>query len=146
MIVSHRWSGNRRVVTPTGAFTADLPLSRTRRSELTRAIRALPPRAPIVLSVRAPMAARRCRRFASRAGVEILHEYLALPSARAPAYLVEDAAASSALFVRDVLVAPPRSVWSAPVDAALVHARRWADPSRVLRALAPGRIVVGRRR
>jgi hypothetical protein len=92
------------------------------------------------------MAAGRCRRFAAQTGIEILHEYLALPSARAPAYLVEDAPASSALFVQAILVPPPRSIWSTPAEVALVLARRCADPSRVLRMLAPGRIVVGRRR
>jgi hypothetical protein len=146
MITSDRWCENRRAVTPAGSFAAHLRLLRRGRRRLVRAARALPPGTPVVLSAPAPMAAGRCRRFASRAGIEILHEYIALPSAASPAYLVEDSPASSALFVQAILVPPPRSIWSAPAEMALMHARRRADPGRLLRTLAPGRIVVGRRR
>jgi hypothetical protein len=92
----------------------------------------------------APGAAGRCRAFASAAGVELEREYLAFPSAAAPAYLVEDAPAALRLFVENILVAPPRVPFSRAVEGALSLLRR-SRSWRTVRTLAPGRVAVGRR-
>ncbi len=146
MVAPNRWRGNSHVVAPRSAFEVHLSPFRRNRRDLVQAIAGLAPGAPVVVSTSAPWAAARCRRFARRAGIDIHREYLALPTARTPAYIVEDAPASAATFVHDVLVVPPRAVVSAPIDAALTLIRRLDDPSRALRMLAPGRIVVGARR
>jgi hypothetical protein len=133
-------------VAPRNAFEVHLaPFKRSRR-DLVDAIAGLAPGSPVVVSTSAPWAAARCRRFARRAGIDIHREYVALPTARTPAYIIEDAPASAATFVQCVLIVPPRAVVSGPIDAALALIRRLQDPSRVLRMLAPGRIVVGARR
>jgi hypothetical protein len=146
LIASNRWRGNRHVVAPRNAFEVHLAPFRRDRRDLVEAIAGLAPGSPVVVSISAPWAAARCRRFASKVGIDIHREYVALPTARTPAYLVEDAPASAAAFVQYVLVVPPRAVLSGPIDAALTLIRRLHDPSRALRMLAPSRIVVGARR
>jgi hypothetical protein len=109
-------------------------------------IRALAAGTPIVLCASAPAAIARCRAFASKAGVELEREYLAFPSAAAPGYLVEDAPAPVRVFVQTVLVTPPRTrtALSTPIGVGL-SVLRALNPWRLIRAIAPGRVVVGRR-
>ena len=146
MIAPNRWRGNSHVVAPRDAFEVHLAPFRRNPRDVVRAIAGLAPGSPVVVSTSAPWAATRCRRFARQARIDIHREYVALPTARMPAYLVEDAPASAAAFVQNVLVVPPRAVLSGPIDAALTLIRRLHDPGRALRVLAPGRIVVGARR
>ncbi|TMK32582.1 MAG: hypothetical protein E6G64_06625 [Actinobacteria bacterium] len=70
--------------------------------------------------------------------------YLAFPSAEAPAYLVEDEPASVRVFLKTILVVPPRSKLSLPMLAA-VRILRSLGTQSTMRTLAPGRVVVGRR-
>jgi hypothetical protein len=104
----------------------------------------LPTGTPIVLSAVAPGAIGRCRSFAAKTGIEVDGEYLAFPTASAPAYLVEDAPAAVRVFVKTMLVAPPRGFFT-PVIEAGVALLRTLSPWRLIRAIAPGRVVVGRR-
>ena len=145
MIAAERWRDNWRVVAPSGAVPIEVGRSASRRRAASETVRALPPGTPVVLGVGLPWPRSRSRAFALEAGLDIERAYLAFPSARAPGYLVEDAAAPVAHFLRTVLVAPPGTLVTAPVAAALALLRGlglW----RVVRALAPGRIVIGRRR
>jgi PKD domain len=112
MVAPNRWRGNSQVVAPGEAFPVHLVPFNRRGEALARTVAALPPGTPVVLSSSAPWAAGRCRRFATRAEIDIQRAYLALPSARAPAYIVEDAPASVATFVRTALVVPPRTILS----------------------------------
>jgi hypothetical protein len=82
--------------------------------------------------------------LAQRSGIALGRSYLAFPSAARPAYLVEDAPASVRVFLQTVLVAPPRSRATVPIAAALALARA-LHAWRLIRMLAPGRLVVGRR-
>jgi hypothetical protein len=98
----------------------------------------------VVLAASAPGASRHCRRFAASAGIELQRAYLAFPNAAAPAYLVEDTSSAVALFARTVLVTPPHAAHPLPVELALACVRRlrlWL----LVRKLAPGRLVVGRK-
>lgn len=144
MIDNERWRGNWKVVSPVGTVRVDLARSSAKRRTLREQVRELPAGTPVVLAASAPGAIRRCRTFATDAGIELEREYLAFPSALAPAYLVEDAPAPLAVFVRTVLVFPFRSAWFAPIEAGMTLLRA-LSPWRLLRAMAPGRIVVGRR-
>ena len=139
-----QWRSNWRVASPPGAVEVPVPRSAARRRRLGHTIRALPAGTPVVVLASAPGAARRSRAFTSRAGVEPEREYLAFPSAAAPGFLVEDSPATVHAFTDAFLVAPPRSVLSKAIDSGLglLRAMRaW----RLVRALAPGRVVVGRR-
>jgi hypothetical protein len=136
-----RWSENWRALAPAGAIPVRVPHGRNR--ELEARVRSLPTGTSIVLSATAPGARRRCRALARRAGIAIEREYLAVPSATAPGYLIEDARAPIRFFVDRVLapvVAPPLGL---PVAAALDVCRK-AVPWRIVRLFTPGRVSVGR--
>jgi hypothetical protein len=145
MIATDRWHDNWIAISPPGAVRVDLVRSAAQRRALERTVHDLQPGTPIVIGAAAPRAARRCRRFASAAGITLDHEYLAFPSARTPAYLVEDNAAPLRLFVDTMLATPPRTRFSLPVAAAL-RLLRASKPWWLLRTIAAGRVVVGRRR
>jgi hypothetical protein len=138
-----RWENNWRIVGREGAVRVDLGRSAVGRRALRRAVRELPPETPVAMIAAAPRARARARAFATTVGIEVEREYLAFPSAASPAYLVEDAQAPIRLFLDRILVPPPRSIWSTPIDIVLKVLR--ALPWRVIRTTAPGRIVVGRR-
>jgi hypothetical protein len=142
---AERWKSNWLVVSPPEAVRVDLHRSRRRRRALAQEARDLAPGTPVVLVSSAPGAIRRCRAFAAAAGVTLENEYLAFPSAGAPAYLVEDDPAPLRLFVTTVLTAPPRRGFVSPLAAGLALVRRF-HPWRLLRCVAPGRVVVGTRR
>ena len=142
---AEHWENNWLVVSPPGAVRVDLPRSRGRRRELTREVRELGTGTPVVLFASAPGAIRRCRGFAAASDLVLRDEYLAFPSAREPAYLVEDHPAPVRLFVKTILVTPPRRAFVNPLAVALASVRVF-HPWRLIRSLAPGRVVVGRRR
>lgn len=139
-----RWRQNRLVVAPADAFIAEVPPLRT-TSALLGEVASLAAGSPVILCSPPPFARRRCRRFASAAGIEIQREYLALPTAGAPAYLVEDAPVATAYFLRSILVPPPRTIWAAPFRLCLSAVSKLGNPGPVVRVFAP-RLVVGTRR
>ncbi len=139
---ARRWRRNLAVVAPPGAVEVDLPRLRRGRLAAAARIAALRSGTPVVISASAPLARRRCRRFARENGVEVTRELLAFPSAAAPAYLVDDRPAPIRLFVEHALVAPPGLRLALPVDLGVGLVRALA-PTRLLRALAPGRVAVG---
>ena len=110
--------------------------------EAARRIGALPAGTPGVLAASGPGAGRRCRSVAARTGVELGREFLAIPTAKAPGCLVENASAPVGAFVRSVLVAPQDTRLGPIVDAGLAVLRRMSS-LRLLRILVPGRIMVG---
>lgn len=144
VISAERWSQNWRVLTSADAVRFELSRSPKRRCAQVAAVRALPSGTPVALCLSAPRAAARCKAFAADAGVRLERHYLAFPTAAAPAYLVEDAPATAQVFATNVLVAPPRTRLSPLVDAALTLLRT-LHSWRLVRVLAPGRVVVGRR-
>jgi hypothetical protein len=138
-----RWRDNWRAVSPPGAVRVELGRSGAAAREAERAVRAMPAGAPVVLAAAGLGSARRCRRLARRTGLVLEREFLAVPSVTAPAYLVEAERGPIDVFLTTVLVTPPGAPLAHAVDAVLglVRALR---PVRVMRALAPGRVVVGR--
>jgi hypothetical protein len=144
VISAQRWRDNWRSVTAGGAVHVELSRLRGRRRSSLAAVRELTAGTRVVLSASAPGAAARCRAFASAAGLALEREYLAFPTAAAPAYLVEDAPAPVRLFLTNVLVAPPSTRFALPMEIAL-DLLRTLKSWRVVRVLTPGRVVVGRR-
>jgi hypothetical protein len=140
---NERWRENWLAVTPAGGVLVRVGRSRSERRASRRAVATLPSGTPVVLAASAPGAIRRCRLFASQTGVELERAYLALPSAEAPAYLVEDAPASIAFFLESVLSAPPGVQLFGVVELAL-RVVRALRPWRLVRVAAPGRLAVGR--
>lgn len=144
MIAADRWRENWRVLGASDAMRVHVGRSAARRRTSKQVVRALPAGTPVVLCASAPGAIERCRDFASEAGIELERAYLAFPSAQAPAYLVEDRPAPVGVFVQTVLAAPPRTAFALPIGAGLSLLRR-SNPWRLLRRIAPGRMVVGKR-
>jgi hypothetical protein len=144
VIVEQRWQDNWLVIGHHGSVRVDLQRFAPGRRAQKQEIRDLPAGTPVVLFASAPGAIRRCRTFASDSGIALEREYLAFPSARSPAFLVEDAPAPVSAFVKRILVSPPRTGVSTPIRVAL-SVLRTVSPWRSIRAVAPGRVVVGRR-
>ena len=132
-----RWKSNWRVLAPGGAVRIDVGGSGNEGAHDV----SLAPRTPVVLVAAGRRGGRRLRAFAREARIELVREYLAFPSAEAPAYLVENDPVTGRLFVKNVLAAPPGAPFV--LRSAVALFRRLATP-RALEALAPGRVAVGR--
>lgn len=145
MIGEGRWADNWCIVSPPGARRVDLPRSLSSRRRVSREISMLPRGTPVVLFASAPGAIRRCASFASAAGIDVDREFLAFPSARAPAYLVEDCPSTIQQFAQTALAPPPRARFILLAAAAFNVLRR-LNTSWLMRRLAPGRVVTGRHR
>jgi hypothetical protein len=115
------------------------------RSRLRQRVRNLPPGAPVVLSCGAlGSSRRRCRSFAREAGIEILREYVALPSLESPTCYIEDSHAALSYFFTEVLTLPRGgAALSAPLQAMKRLARTFF-PATLVGSVAPTRIVLGR--
>ena len=137
-----RWRDNWRVVSPSSAVLVKLGRSRAASARARAQVAGLAAGTPVVLLSSAPAAGRRCRSFASEAGVRLEREYLAFPSAAMPGYLVEDDAAPVRAFTRSLLIAPPRVPLAVAVEAGVAILRA-VGPPRLVSALAPGRVAVG---
>jgi hypothetical protein len=98
----------------------------------------------VVIVSGAPRAAVRCRTFAARTGIELEREYIALPSAAAPAYLIEDARETFRAFVDQVQASPSRGLVGLAHDAAL-QLMQTLRPRGLVAWFAGGRVAVGRR-
>src|SRR5215211_1784998 len=140
-----RWKENWSVLGPPDAIRVDLPRSRAARRAMVGRVRALPVGAAVVLCDGVLASRWRCRRFAARASVRLERQYVALPSARSPAFLVEDAPRPLNYFCSAVLSVPPGvALLAAPVGL-LVQVAAWLARAGVAGAIAPGRVAVGRR-
>lgn len=144
MIACERWRDNWRVVAGDGALRVELPRSRRGWGTLVERVRRLPAGAPVVVAADGRGAARRCRAFAAESGIVPERTYVAIPSAAAPAYLVEDAPAALRAFLRVVVPPPGRTLRSRLAEPCLA-ALRALDVGRPLRALACSRVLVARR-
>ena len=143
-ITAQRWRENWRIIAPPGAVRVGLERSAPSRRRLLGEMTSLPSGTPVVMLAQSPRARGRCRQFAHAAGITLEREYLAFPSAAEPGHLVEDDPAAISMYVGTVLVAPPGKWYSRPLEVCFWVLR--AVPSwRLVRRLAPGRAVVGRR-
>jgi hypothetical protein len=127
-----------RAAAPEGTLRFDVPPSGAGRRELQARLRELPAGTPVALFASGLGARRRSRRLAVGSGVELAREYLAIPSAAAPLYLVEDVPQTVRYFCSDLLVFPQRT-------PALVLAELLRGLASRAAWLAAGRLAVGRR-
>src|SRR5260370_42018122 len=99
------WTERWRVVAPTGAVRVEVGS----RGRIAGGMPSAAPQTPLALCASGPFARRRVRRAADRAGVALQRQYLALPSASSPAFLVEDRPAAVDYFPARSLTPPPRT-------------------------------------
>jgi hypothetical protein len=98
----------------------------------------------VVLSCAGLGARRRCRLFARDAGIEILREYIAVPSVESPTCYIEDSRSTLAYFFTELLTLPRGgAVISAPLQTMKTIARSFF-PATLVGSVAPIRIVLGR--
>ena len=144
MLGDLRWGENWRVLSSDASVCVDVGRSSAKRRAASREILCAPAGARVVLRASAPGAKRRCKRLAAETGLKFERAYLAFPSAGTPAYLVEDAPAPVRVFTDSVLVTPPGTPLSTAIEAGL-GILRGLGGWRLVRALAPGRVIVGMR-
>ena len=127
------------------AVRLDVPASAAARRLLRHRVRNLAPGASVVLTcIALGSARRRCRRFAKDAGIEILREYIALPSLDSPTCYVEDSKAALSFFFTQLLTLPKGSAAvAAPLQGMKALARSFF-PAGLVGTVAPIRVVLGR--
>ena len=127
-----------------GSIRFSVPASVAARQRLRHRVRNLPPGAPVVLSCAALGSRQRCRRFARDAGIEILREYVAMPSVDSPTCYIEDLRPSLLYFFTELMTLPRGgSALSAPLQVIKTMARTFF-PATLVGAVVPIRIVLGR--
>ncbi|GAA3121624.1 hypothetical protein JOF29_006655 [Kribbella aluminosa] len=99
---------------------------------------------PVVLVDQRPRSRHRLRRTAKELGVVLEREFVVLPTLDRPMVVVDDVEEAVRYFWTAVATVPPGFAFAVPASAALGLARR--APWRWTGALAPARVVVGRRR
>lgn len=127
-----------------GAVCYDVPASAAARRQLAGQLRRLPAGTTIILRSAAVGSGRRCRRLARDAGIELLREYVAVPSIDPPACYVEDVPATLQYFLTHVLALPSGgAAGSAAIGAAKAISGSILSV-RLISSLAPNRLAIGR--
>jgi hypothetical protein len=132
------------LLTAPGTLRFDLPGVRATRRGLVRRMRALPAGATFVVCCTAAASAWRCRRFASDAGIEVLREYVAIPSAGSPTCYVEDTPVALRHFLLQVLALPRGGAVISALLRAVKAISAVVFPWAFIGAVAPSRVVLGR--
>ena len=99
---------------------------------------------PIVLLDQRPFSRRRLRRVARELGVLVEREFVVLPSVGRPMVIMDDTKEAVRHFWNAVATVPPGLALTALPASALLGLARLA-PWRWTGAVAPGRVVIGRR-
>lgn len=134
-----------QLVTAPGSVRFDVPASPAARRRLRQRVRNLPPGAPVVLWCAAlGSSRRRSRRFAREAGIEILREYIAIPSPDSPTCYVEDSRPALGYFFTELLTLPKGSAALSASLQVVKGVARTFFPATLVGAVAPIRLVLGR--
>ena len=142
---SPSWSSDRglALVLPPSTLRIRLAAGRHGAAQLQRQLANTGAGTVVAATAGAPGSRRRLRQALTRAGVEVLHEYILLPSVDAPVVVVEDSTAALRWIWRNFVTVPPGATRTAgPMHLAILLSRRL--PPRLLSALLPGRVAVGR--
>ena len=133
-----------RLVTAPGTVRFDVPRSSAGRHRLAAQVRALPAGAGVVLTSGALGARRRFRGFARDAGIELLREYVGIPSLDPPTCYVEDSPSALRYFLTQLVTLPRGGAVMTAALAAIQNMTRYFFPAGLLRSAAPARIALGR--
>jgi phosphotransferase family enzyme len=127
-----------------GALCHDVPASAAARRRLARRLRTLPPGTTIVLRSEGVGSRQRCRHLARDAGIELIREYVAVPSIDPPTCYVEDSTSALRYFTTHVLALPG----GGPAASAALEAAKSISgsilPLGLVGRLAPNRLALGR--
>jgi aminoglycoside phosphotransferase len=107
-------------------------------------MRALPAGTSIALVGNGLGARRRCRRLAREAGVELLREFIAVPTVDPPTCYVEESRAALRYFLTQLLALPRGGAAKSAGLAAINRIARVFVPAGLVGSTAPVRIVLGR--
>ncbi|MEA2656530.1 MAG: hypothetical protein QOI23_1895, partial [Chloroflexota bacterium] len=141
---SHAHESPWRLLTSPAALQLDLPTAPGLRRQLQQQVRDLPPGSSVVICSTALGSRWRSRRFARDAGIEVLREYVAIPSASPPTCYVEETPLALRYFFTHVSALPGGGAAISALLAGAKSAARFVFPWALIGALAPTRIVVGR--
>ena len=109
-----------------------------------RAVRRVPAGRQVAIALEGPFARLRLRALARRCGVSLSRELVAVPSVFAPVAVFDDEESAVRRFWTCVVTVPPGVTAGSPaLTAGLRVARRL--PWSWTGALAPGRVIIGRR-
>lgn len=103
-----------------------------------------PTAGPVVLIDQRPFSRRRLRRLAAELGVVLEREFVVLPAVERPLVVIDDTREAVRHFWAAVATVPPGLALTAVPAAVALRLARLA-PWRWTGAVAPGRVVVGRR-
>jgi hypothetical protein len=107
-----------------------------------RQLRKLPWGTVVVIAVDQPFSRWRLGHLTRRAGITVDRELIVLPSAAHPVVVVDDVEPAVRHFLTSVATVPPGVTWA---PAAIMISLASTMPWHWLGALAPGRVIVGRR-
>ncbi len=110
-----------------------------------RRVRALPPGSRVAVCDFSPASAWRCRRFAAHAGMAPHREYALLPGLAGPGFAVDLRAAPVSYFWAGLFAMPAGPAPLLTLAALASRAGRTRFGAAFLRALAPGRLLLGTR-
>ena len=133
-----------QLLTPSSAIQIELPASSAARHELRRQVLELSPGTDVVVCCTALTSNWRTRRFAREAGIDIVREYVAIPSMAPPTCYVENTPLTLRHFFTEVSVLPGGGPTISALLAAAKQAARFMFPASLIGALAPTRLVIGR--
>ena len=141
---SHAHDRPWRLLTSPSAVQIDVRGSAEARRRLRDRVLHLAPGTEVVLSCRALTSHWRSRSFVRDAGIEIVREYIAVPSLTAPTCYVENTELALRYFFTQVSALPGGGAFISALLAAAKRAARFVFPSALIGLLAPTRIIVGR--
>jgi lipopolysaccharide/colanic/teichoic acid biosynthesis glycosyltransferase/O-antigen/teichoic acid export membrane protein len=141
---SHAYENPLRLLTPAGAVHFDIPVESRARHDLLEKVRQLPAGSDVVLFSSAFGSRWRSHRFARSAGIKVLREYAAIPSAGPPTCYVEVTPLALRYFFTQVSMLPGGGAAISAVLAAAKKAARFLFPAALIGAFVPTRIVLGR--
>lgn len=132
-----------RLLTSMETVQVDVPRASSNQRRLHRQMQTLPAGTTVVLCSSGWGSRGRSRRFAREGGIQVLREYVAIPSVQMPTCYVEDAPQTLRYFFSQLLALPRGGALVSAMFGVAKRASRLL-PYRWLGAAAPVRLTLGR--
>lgn len=134
-----------QLVTAGGTLRFDLPASAAALRQLGSTVRLVPAGSAIFLTCAGLGSRGRLRRFARNEGIELMREFVAIPSVDPPTCYVEDSHAALRYFITELLALPRGGVFMSAALAAITRIARSYFPAALIGRVATVRVAVGRK-
>ena len=134
-----------QLVTADGTRRFDLPASAAALRQLGSTVRAVPAGSAIFLTCAGLGSRGRLRRFARNEGVELMREFVAIPSVDPPTCYVEDSHSALRYFITQLLALPRGGAVMSAALAAITRIARCYFPASLVGRVAPVRVALGRK-